>query len=95
MYPHEMIDLRLIVAGFDGHANSLVCRGRTEINHKGVVLTRSISLSFSNGLLYITLKKKPIFGVHIRFFFLCKVDMFKMDHFNMAPMHMCVWNEKF
>ena len=32
---------------------------------------KRISLSFSNGLLYITPKKKPIFGLHLRLFFLC------------------------
>ena len=30
-----------------------------------------ISLSFSNGLLYITSKKKPIFRLHLRLFLLC------------------------
>ena len=30
---------------------------------------RRISFSFSNGLLYISPKKKPIFGRHLRLFF--------------------------
>ena len=34
---------------------------------------KRISLSFTNGLLYIPPKKKPIFRLHLRFFFLCTI----------------------
>ena len=37
MYSHEMTELKSAVMGFDGLTSFLVCRGRTEISHKGVV----------------------------------------------------------
>ena len=40
MCPYELTKFKSVVAGFDGLASSLVCRGRTEIIHKGVALTQ-------------------------------------------------------
>ena len=56
MYPYEMIELRSAVTEFDGLASSLVCRGRTEIRHKRVALTRGTGfqklISFKNLYLF-------------------------------------------
>ena len=44
MYPHEVTKLRSAIAGSNGPAISVICRGRTEINHKGVALMRSMGV---------------------------------------------------